>query len=558
MQVGLGNVPFSSSDNHRYYQMSGQFSAKVTLKNCRMIHTNVLRINTNDDITFSNIINYGYGYYQLESKRYYFFITNYEYVNDNVTDITISVDWFSTDFGSNVTESDLKISFVQRMHPEDSKSTDYPQLPESISFGDKQYITKATFNPANSFEYVIGVTHCIPNFEMNSNWYDYDAPFVCVTDCTFLSGVPTGVLYYVLPNLKQCNYVYQNATNLGYSSSILGVWAVPSGVLDNYKTSKELYYYANANDRNTDKRSNFSINCISNTNSMQLYDTITFEKPNGTINDYTYTYAKCLYQDYCTYFMASNSTVVEYNPKLMTVYDNAVFEILLTIDPNMTALTYPKYYSGNPTEYLEGITIQLSMSGSLTADSTSRDVKEYMCDLAKNAVTGTAGLIETGLGTYQSASASTKTAEKATAITALAVGETFVNDFMNQTIKGLETTFTMGKTVARVTGSGQTSCSMTLPNGNKGFRYGYCCLQKSDFQKIDRYFSMMGYRYDSAITPVIRQTYSYIQGEIDFDSTTISDVSRNYIKNLFRNGVTIWRGTPMYNYDVRDDTTENN
>jgi hypothetical protein len=248
--------------------------------------------------------------------------------------------------------------------------------------------------------------------------------------------------------------------------------------------------------------------------------------------------------------MASNSTVVEYNPKLMTAYDDAVFEVLLTIDPNMTALTYPKYYSGNPTEYLEGITIQLSMSGSLTADSTSRDIKEYMCDQAKNLVTGTTGMIESGYATYQNSEPVEKGTGEALTSALLSMGGYAIRGGINQFIRGLESQFTMGKTVARVTGNGQTSCSMTLPNGNRGFRYGYCCLQQSDFHKVDRYFSMMGYRYDSVITPIIRTTYSYIQGEIDFESDTISDISRNYIKDLFRNGVTIWRETPMYNYDV--------
>jgi hypothetical protein len=121
MIVGLGNVPFGSSDNHRYYQMAGNFYAKLTLKDCRMIHTNVLRINTTNDITYDKILNYGYGYYQLKSKHYYFFINSYEYVNDNVVDITISVDWFSTDFPNIIANDGLKPSFVQRMHPKDSK-----------------------------------------------------------------------------------------------------------------------------------------------------------------------------------------------------------------------------------------------------------------------------------------------------------------------------------------------------------------------------------------------------------------------------------------------------
>ena len=59
---------------------------------------------------------------------------------------------------------------------------------------------------------------------------------------------------------------------------------------------------------------------------------------------------------------------------------------------------------------------------------------------------------------------------------------------------------------------------------------------------------MFGYQVNETMTPYERTNYTYIKGDINFNGN-ICDISRQYIKELFSAGVTIWNGAEMYSYE---------
>ena len=87
-----------------------------------------------------------------------------------------------------------------------------------------------------------------------------------------------------------------------------------------------------------------------------------------------------------------------------------------------------------------------------------------------------------------------------------------------------------------------------LPFASKFFHYGNYSITEETARKLDKYFSMYGYQVNETMTPYERSTYTYIKGDINFTGN-ICDISRQYIKELFSAGVTIWNGAEMYSYE---------
>ena len=102
-----------------------------------------------------DIINYNYLYYynDVNDRIYYCYITDMEYVNDNLTDIVIKTDVFQTyqfDFV-------YKKCFIEREHVNDD-TFGKNVVPEGLEHGEYITNTMETFDTLNRYCYLVQVT----------------------------------------------------------------------------------------------------------------------------------------------------------------------------------------------------------------------------------------------------------------------------------------------------------------------------------------------------------------------------------------------------------------
>lgn len=545
--VYLGNMDFGINDMHRYIDIDSAFIYVLAIENARMVKDNVIRVNAPFDI----VNRLGYGYYTPNGsqKRFYFFIIDTNYINDNCVEIAISIDWFSTDFRN----IEFKNSFVQRIHPINF-SDKFPNISEPLLFGEEKFTFESRQDITYTNTYVIGVTHDIPTTliegiedimkKVKSNI------FYTVHTAKELSGRVDGVVYYVLDSIDKCMNVYQNAINFGYSSSITGIWSVPDFMKQNTSDYKLVLNTFIDVDVETVKVLNSSNGLV-----PAFQTAVSTQKPT-TIDGYTPKYAKCFSNEYIKPCIQVGDQICFYNYELFADENNIVFNCLCTNTPNVMLYIVPYNYNGasNYSNFNNAVSINLSISGSLTADNTTREINNLVSNSIFNGLHTLTGLAGNSLKNYYSVSEDTGVhagadwwvqAINEKVSTAIDIGTNVVNGGLNIIQNARE----IGKSASTIMTSGSSSPISMLPDTERAIHVGYVSYRYDDIKRLDQYFSYYGYEIDSFITPYLRDTYTFIRGDINFTGD-ISSVSRNYIKNLFANGLTIWNTQTIYKYDV--------
>lgn len=545
--VYLGNMDFGINDMHRYNDIDSAFISVLAIENARMIKDNVIRINAPFDV----VNRLGYGYYTPNGsqKRFYFFIIDTNYINDSCVEIAISIDWFSTDFR----KIEFKNSFVQRIHPLNF-SDKFPNISEPLLFGEEKFTFESRQDITYNNTYVIGVTHDIPTTlikgikdimkKVKSNI------FYTVHSAKELSGRVDGAVYYVLDSIDKCMTVYQNAINFGYSSSITGIWSVPDFIKQNTTNYTLVLNTFIDVDVETVKVLNSSNGLV-----PAFQTAVSTQKPN-TIDGYTPKYSKCFSNEYIKPCIQIGDQICVYNYELFGDENNIVFNCLCTNTPNVTLYIVPYNYNGasNYSNFNNAVSINLSISGSLTADNTTREINNLVSNSIFGGLHTLTGLAGNSLKNYYSVSEDTGVHAGADwwvqsinkkISTAVDIGTNVVNGGLNIIQNARE----IGKSASTIMTSGSSSPISMLPDTERAIHVGYVSYRYDDIKRLDQYFSCYGYEVDSFITPYLRDTYTFIRGDINFTGD-ISSVSRNYIKNLFANGLTIWNTQSIYKYDV--------
>jgi hypothetical protein len=569
--VSLGNVPFGVNEPHRYQNIDSHYNESIVMANCRMIKDNTIRMNQ----SFDTISGYGYGYYTPSgsSKRIYFFVVSFDYVNDSCTDITISVDWFSTDYR----HISLANSYIERIHPNDFKDS-FPNITEGLSFGEEKYTFQDSKEISYNSTYIIGVTHDIPTELIDGFTYICDVidgtPFNTVHVTQELCGRVDGCVYYVLDSIEKCMNVYQNAVNFGYSSAVIGIWSVPdeigkSGYTTKYtlETSDIIKDTLNHMDKFTDEArarvetaiiewtKTHEVNILNSTNGIipVTGDALKTSKPT-TIDSYTPTYAKCFSNEYIRPCVQVANQVAIFNYELFRDENNIVMNVYLTNTPDVKMYIAPYDYNGTSgyANFNNAISCDMSISGSLTADNTSREVSNLVSNSIFSGLHTLTNTVGSLYDSYQSNVVEGGFDLDKYKQFVSDVGSTkssLINSAINGGLNIAQQAREIGKT-ASVLNSGTSNVMLPiLPTSERNIHVGYVSYRADDIKRLDSYFSHYGYRFDKFGVPNLRSTYTFIKGDINFTGD-ISTVSRAYIKNLFSNGLTIWNDTAMYTYDV--------
>lgn len=574
MTVTIGSVPFGVETPHRYSAGSFSMAVSGTFSNCRMIKNNVISIPTNGTITYDTLMKLNYGTYSKGGgNSYYFFILNANYVNEQTVEIYIGIDWWTT-----VMENggiSYKDSYVHRIHPKSKTENlaDIPDTVENISFSERTNINVhqiAVWGVNKEFQYVVGVTNMIPterlfgNTEKQPRLDVYNlSPFPSLQNSgvTICCGITQGCGYYILNEISDVKNVLANAVDYGYTSSITGVWTVPAGIYSGDTSEVELVYYGGKSDENPNeaKLQKFTVTMLNSTNQVKAYGSpidINVVPSSGY-------YSKCFTGQFRSVRVQSLGVIRDFNPQLLPISNgSARFYKYIDKSPDVHLYVTPGEYAGTYTgsahNFFECVDIPLAMQGSLSADNTNNFYRQARINFSNGVLSQTANTLFNDIAQPSSYSPSgvsdvfsqslEATALKGAGDIAVKTGKSLLNAVVSNGIDYITHTRQVDNGCSSVIGTGVSVLSLQLPSDTNGINISVYTINDNDLERLNKYFSMWGYNYSQKMTPYERDNYTFIQGDINFDGN-MNNEARSYIKNLFSNGITIWK-TAMYSYDA--------
>ena len=538
--ISLTVMPFSNNSYHRYINIENHYTSMISFSNCRFIKANVLGVSANYD----TLRELNYGYYQNfeNGRKFYFFIADVEYVNDNLCYVYIKDDWFST--YSNEVLSSLTKSNIIRQHSTDEtypRTVEYnPVLPSVDSFKLSKSLTWGT-------SVIVALNRYIPTQTDISK-------LIGDTNDVYFDTIGVGkhcgdVTYRLLKsNINDVQTLIKNAIAWGYSDSIFGVYAVPDEFISASSTSTEIVKFNNVVRDGVPeliKAENWEFLNFTN-GIIPIYNTATslsFSNDIKTI--YTAKYEKCYDSQYFSVIAKIVDNVAEYDYMLFENIENIGFNIYCSLNDNAMLYIVPYNFDGVKGDNWDTSTLSVGLMGKcdINTDNTAQALNNAFHNFNINWTNQLNSILCSLIPDIKLTHNNEDSDKKSNTVLSLGsnlqtLGSNVINseNMYHSNRKGF--TKTLG-----------SSNSNVYQYPDNDIHFGTRHLQIEDLKRLDRYFSMYGYLYNTLMKPNLRETYSYVQGDINF-YTPIPTVATNYIKSLFSSGLTLWGTTPMYEYDV--------
>ena len=466
-----------------------------------------------------NILSYNYCMYQNENfsnKWFFAFIKNMEFVNNNVTNITIETDVFQT-YQFDIT---YKQSFVEREHV-NNDTVGLHTIPEGLETGEyvcnSHVIDDAMDELTSELMYVLSTT-----LDLQSSSPSSSAKFTQAGVRKY-NGIASGCVYYPLFTTSELTQVLNALADKGQIDGVNGLFMAPRIFLGS-ATGPEM------------PESN-SPHTYTNTISKQT-----------TLNGYTPKNNKLKCYPF-NYLLVSNNNGTNVVMHYEDFGSSCTFKIDMAITPGCSIRMIPTNYKGitendenainmgklpicsYPVDMYTNWLTQNSVNiGGVTFSSD--DINIGMA--SSNAVLGTIGNIASGnyMGAINSA-------------------VNGAGGIANALIAKKQHELTPPQ--AR----GNLNAGDVITSEGKNTFHFYKMSIKQEYAKcIDDYFSMFGYQVNSVKTPNItgRRNWNYIK---TIDINIIGDVIQDdmqKLKNIFNNGVTLWHNPSTYlDYSQNND-----
>lgn len=459
-----------------------------------------------------NILHYNYCMYQNENfsnKWFFAFITNMEYVNNNVTNISIETDVWQT-YQFDIT---FKRSFVEREHV-NNDTIGLHTIPEGLETGEyicNSHVIDDRFDDITSdFVYV---------FACSKNPYETDAQgkLKSITGGLY-NGIYQGNGFFRCDNKTQVQSILESVQQAGEVDVITGLFIAP----------KELA-------PTTGDTAGFVLNSsspVTYTNSISKQTTLNGYSPvNNKLKCYPYNY-----------LIVSNnngsSNILNYEDFSGS---NCTFNIAMAITPGCSIRMVPTNYKGIASNDEYGVNMGKLPICSYNCDMyinwltqnsiniagvtmTSDDINIGMA--SSNAILGTLGNIASGniLGTVNSAIGG-----------AGGIANSLIAKKQHELIPPQV--------------RGNTNCGDVITSSNKNnFQFYKMSIKQEYAQIIDKYFSAFGYLVNDYKIPNItgRRNWNYVK-TIDINITgNVIQEDMQKIRNIFNNGVTLWHNPSTY------------
>ena len=485
-----------------------------SLVNANNVYENYTYLPTSKTIKvqakYDDIYNFNYLFYNntsVTNKRYFAFITNLTYINENTTEITFEIDvWQTYQF-----EINFNKSFIEREHVNDD-SLGLHTYPENLETG--EFKINGTIENYDLFTEGKGIIMmCLVNPETGEP--------INLSGGVY-NGVFSGVTYYYFADANVLSIYIENLDKKGASDSIVGIFMCPKKLID---VTGSPQFYAKVNESNSEFSENWNISIPT------------------TLNGYVPKNKKLFTSQFSFLNIDNNSGVIQkYMYERMNINnDKSLFEVVSAVTPGMSVRCFPRGYNNiNRTERVNEVGINLGKFPTcawvndmyvnwLTQNSLNIGVSAASSGLQ---IAGGLGLLATGAGAGAGAS------------------------MISSGILGIASTLgsMQEKSTQPMSSAGNlNSGDVTFASDFLTFSAYNMCPSPEYIEIIDNYFSQFGYKVAKLkdVNFKSRKYWNYIK-TIDVNITgSINQNDLIILNQIFNNGTTIWHSPDeIYDYSL--------
>lgn len=468
-----------------------------------------------------NLLGYNYVMYQNEAytnKWFYAYITNMEYVNDHMTNITIKTDCFQTwQF-----EIVYKKSFVEREHVNDDTVGKHT-VPEQLETG--EYMANSTgtlYSPANTTYVVIGATKEPVEISMVSDRY--------------YNGIFSGLQYIIFDGTLSAGHYLKAMDSRGIGDAIVNVFLAPTDLFGTITFTPI-----------TIEGTSFQYALVPSSSAAKTLATSSEILSPSTLNGYTPKNNKLFTFPYNYFYVTNNAGQdVEYHYEDF-VDNKPKFKTLGSLTPGCSIRSYPLNYKLLPEvanshqNFNSGLTIPKYPICSWNTDLYRNWATQNSLNLGFTTVGSATAIVAgglmmaTGVGTVAGAGL-------------LASG---VGMAANSAKEYYQHSFTPPQS------NGNASSGDVVFSASKmGLNYFRMSIKAEYAEIIDNYFSTFGYKVNVVKLPNVtgRTTWNFVK-TIDCNlEGNIPQADIDELKKMFNNGVTFWHSTTNFlNYSATNN-----
>ena len=469
---------------------------------------------------FDSIIQYNYVMYRNDAysnKWFYAFITDMEYLNDNVTAISIKTDVFQTWQFS----LQYKRTFVEREHVNDD-TIGVNTIDEGLELGEHVINSSTTLKPnktttdhdGNAISWVYPIvfqaTEITGDLAEATNYYNSE-----------FNGIFSGLYYFACTSLTQARLVINAYDSDGKADAIVAIFLAPKEFFNGaYKVSgggKTIYVPANTA-------------TLSN-----LLDSTTITRPTK-LNGYT-----------------------PKNNKLFTWPFSYVY-----VDNNTGISTDFRY------EDFANATPKFFMAGALGQGCTTK-----LCPISYKGYTANAEVFEYGLvgakypicawkSDYYTNWVTQNAVNLNVSVASTAASAAINASYGNYVGAGTSLLSGIGSVMGQVHAAkihpdqarGNTNSSDILPAWQRYFTVDCMSVRAEVARSIDNFFDMFGYKVNRVKVPNItgRRNWNYVKTIGCYIDGNIPQDDMQEIKEMFNRGVTLWHHASTFaDYSQNND-----
>ena len=466
------------------------------------------------DATMEQARLWNYLYFINNGKRWYYFINNLEYVNDNTVKLTLEIDVIQTYLFDDTTH--LSKCFIEREHVSDD-TIGANLIDEGLEVG--EYVTQDT----DIFDLQELCVLVMCTFDPNSLHVRLGLSY---------HGVFSGVGIYAIPreNYTDWSDKLHDLDEDGKSDGIIAMWMYPKNLVK----LAEGYTWTDDN----------VCKVVSGVDSWH-YATTRPDYVGGYKNIrnnklHTYPY-KFIYG--CN--MTGGSGVYRY--EFFNNPDEITFNMQGALSPDGKVLMYPKNYKNETHNFDEGLTL----SGFPTC-AWNQDV--YKLWLAQNQNQQNLALTTGALKIAGGAGIATAGLVSGGAVGGLAGAGMVAGGIMDiQNILAQR----RDKEIQPPQAKGEHSVSVNVAMGNHTFMLKHQCITPEYARIIDEYFDLYGYAVRRVKTPSLhnRKNWTYVKTVGCHVHGRFCNDDKKKIERIFDNGITFWvNGDSIGNYSLENTT----
>lgn len=482
---------------------------------------NIIKIGVNID----EIIDCNYLFYRntgFTNKYYFCFITNKEYINENVTAISIETDVYQT----YMFDIEYKASFVEREHVNDD-TMGLHTLPEGLETGD--YISCRLQPEGTGVGEILETCYVVAASDLSGVFGSYSYNNF---------KIPTGLYYIGLTDMTAIRQVINLFDQAGKGSAVVTVFVSPKGFFSGWQ------------------------NVTGITGQVSLTCTSTMTK------DYTITHVDYLGNDYVpknnklkcfpySFLQVSNHSgqVINYKWENFDLFQAGLqnaykFRLKGTMTPGGSFKAFPLNYNNILNNNDDTIALGKFPIGSFNNDIYTNWLTQNGVNVFGHTIPADRVALYTGIGEGITQGMDIKGAF-GPAQGVVGGGITAIESVT----KNMQEVYRHSLVPDNVNGN--------VNSGDVNYEFNLNCLEfkrmsiKNEYAEvIDNYFSAYGYKVNNVKLPNItgRRNWNFVKTlwcELDGD---VPQEHMNILKGIFNKGITFWHNpNTMFDYSQSND-----